>query len=108
MKNYYLMNKRYKDSKRIKNNEGITYISNNIYTDIPVSEDDIYLITTEGDRYDILASKFYSDSSLWWLIVVANENANRDSLIPTVGIQLRIPANKDKILNDIKSFNQNR
>jgi len=102
------MNKRYKDSRRLKNSEGITYISNKIYTDIPISDDDIYLITTEGDRYDILASKFYSDPSLWWLIVAANENANRDSLIPTVGIQLRIPANKDKILNDIKSFNQNR
>ena len=32
------------------------------YPEIPRSEDDIYVITTIGDRYDTLALEYYQDS----------------------------------------------
>jgi hypothetical protein len=34
------------------------YFVNNIYPDIPVTEEDDYVITVEGDRLDLLASDF--------------------------------------------------
>ena len=36
------------------------------YPDIPTSVEDIYVFTSEGDRYDILAQAYYKDSTLWW------------------------------------------
>ena len=63
------------------------------YPEIPRSEDDIYVITTIGDRYDTLALEYYQDSSLWWVIANANGNADKSSLTPPIGLQLRIPAN---------------
>jgi hypothetical protein len=54
---------------------------------------DIYVYTTRGDRYDLLAQSYYTDSSLWWIIARANTSTNLpDSLFPNVGDQIRIPS----------------
>ena len=58
---------------------------------IPTSED-IYVYTSQGDRYDILALRYYSDSGLWWVISRANPSQPSDSLYPNYGEQIRIPA----------------
>lgn len=63
------------------------------YPEIPRSENDIYVYTTVGDRYDTLALQYYKDTSLWWVIANANNNLNKGSLTPPVGSQIRIPAN---------------
>lgn len=63
------------------------------YPEIPRSENDIYVITTIGDRYDTLAFQYYQDSSLWWVIANANGNANKSTLTPPIGSQIRIPIN---------------
>jgi hypothetical protein len=65
---------------------------NVIYPQIPLGSQDIYVYTTQGDRYDSLALTFYKDSSLWWIINRANPNQDPASLFPSVGAQLRIPA----------------
>ena len=65
---------------------------NVIYPQIPRGSQDIYVYTTQGDRYDSLALTFYKDSSLWWIINRANPNQDSASLFPSVGAQLRIPA----------------
>ena len=65
---------------------------NVIYPQIPLGSQDIYVYTTQGDRYDSLALTFYKDSSLWWIINRANPNQDSASLFPSVGAQLRIPA----------------
>jgi len=88
--------------------KGRTYLTNKIYPDIPLSENDIYLITTIGDRLDVLAQDYYGDPSLWWLIASANAELNRDSLIPTPGLQIRIPADKEFLITYIENFNFNR
>lgn len=75
------------------------------YPDIPLSENDIYLYTIRGDRLDNLAYQFYKDSSLWWILSVANPDLPNDSLYPTIGFQLRIPKNITEILNNFDDLN---
>lgn len=62
------------------------------YPSIPLGESDLYVYTTKGDRFDILALNYYGDSSLWWIINRANSNQPSDSLYPRVGAQIRIPS----------------
>jgi len=66
-------------------------IQNPKYPQIPLDPSDIYLYTSQGDRYDTLATTVYGDSSLWWVISAANPNLDKDSLIPPLGSQVRVP-----------------
>jgi len=59
-----------------------------LYNKIPLRDDDLYVISTEGDRLDNLAFQFYGDSSLWWYI--GNANNLKTMNIPA-GTSLRIP-----------------
>ena len=68
------------------------------YPEIPLHELDTYVISTAGDRFDILAQEYYQDSSLWWIISTANENLTQNSLTIPEGLQIRIPYNPDAIL----------
>jgi hypothetical protein len=81
------------------------YRSSVRYPDIPLSEDDIFIYTIRGDRLDNLAYQFYNDSSLWWVLSVANPDLPNDSLYPTLGFQLRIPNNINQILADYEQLN---
>jgi hypothetical protein len=76
------------------------------YPEIPRSFEDIYVYTTIGDRYDTLALQFYQDSSLWWIIAIANGTLIQDSLTPPVGTQLRIPSNTTPYLTEYKKINE--
>jgi hypothetical protein len=62
------------------------------YPSISLGETDLYVYTTKGDRFDVLALNYYGDSSLWWIINRANSSQPSDSLYPRVGAQIRIPA----------------
>ena len=62
------------------------------YPEIPRDFDDLYVFTRVGDRYDTLAQSYYKDSSLWWIISTANYNTSQDSILPNVGVQIRIPS----------------
>jgi hypothetical protein len=62
------------------------------YPEIPIEFSDIYVYTTQGDRYDTLALSYYEDSSLWWVISRANATLVQNSLIPPYGAQIRIPS----------------
>jgi hypothetical protein len=84
------------------NSIGARYFLNNIYPDIPVTDNDNYIITTLGDRLDILAQNFYGDIDFWWILASANALSG-DSLYPPVGIQLRVPTN---IVGIVNSYNQ--
>ena len=76
------------------------------YPNIPLSFDDRYFITTEGDRLDILAEQFYSDSTLWWIISIANGSLVQNSLTPPTGTQLRIPSNPTPYLTEYNKINE--
>jgi hypothetical protein len=81
------------------------YLSSIIYPKIKPSNDDLYIISEASDRLDILASKYYNDKTLWWIIATAN-NLNDASLSITPGTQMRIPSNISKILNDLEKINK--
>ena len=102
------MANRYKNISLRVNENGRTYRANPIYPDIPETSDDIYLITTGGDRFDTLAQEYYSDYRLWWIIATANSDQKRDGLIVKPGVQLRIPANKDEVLEAFENLNSSR
>lgn len=97
--------KRYEGIKIEQSPEGKQYRTTTIYPETPISENDYYIITTAGDRYDTLADQFYSDYTLWWVIASAN-NSERASLIVEPGIQLRIPGNIDTIINNYNKINK--
>jgi len=85
------------------------------YPEVTLSSDDIYIYTTQGDRFDILANQYYNDSSLWWIISIANtatigttgpSDLSQNSLIIPAGIQIRIPAYPQSVIDDFNSINQ--
>jgi nucleoid-associated protein YgaU len=78
------------------------------YPNIPLSESDVYVITTVGDRLDSLAFSYYNDATLWWVIAMANNNATKGALFPEPGTQLRIPTDLNTVLNLFEQFNQAR
>ncbi len=99
------MNYRYENTKTERSStQGATYYVNTVYLDIPFSEEDQYVITTIGDRLDLLAQDIYGDVSFWWILAVANSLPG-DSLTPPIGSQLRIPANVQSIITNYKSVN---
>lgn len=101
------MSNRYSNIAIVQNSLGKRYYINNIYPDIPVSETDIYVITTIGDRLDLLANDYYRDSTLYWVIASAN-NLPGDSLVPPLGQQLRIPSDINDILIEYRRINNVR
>ena len=86
---------------------GSLYYINNIYPDVQVIEGDYYVITTLGDRLDIMSNDFYGDPSYWVFIASAN-NLPGDSLFPPIGAQIRIPANIKDVYTQYRQFNTNR
>ena len=84
------------------------YYKGKFYPNIPLSENDYYVVTTVGDRLDSLAYSYYSDSTLWWVIAAANNNATKGALYPEPGTQLRIPTELNYILSLYDQFNKAR
>jgi nucleoid-associated protein YgaU len=78
------------------------------YPNIPVSESDVYVITTVGDRLDSLANTYYRDPTLWWVIAMANNNSTKGLMYPEPGIQLRIPTDLNTVLSLFDNFNRAR
>lgn len=78
--------------------KGVQALGMTKYPEIPLSENDLYVFATVGDRYDIMASRVYNDSTLWWVIAAANPDLGMDSLIPPTGAQIRIPGNIQTVL----------
>jgi nucleoid-associated protein YgaU len=86
----------------------IRFRKTTVYPQISPSLNDIYVITTASDRYDVLAQKYYKDTSLWWIIAMANNDTVKDSLYPPVGVQLRIPTDISNILTRFNELNELR
>jgi len=84
------------------------YYKGKMYPNIPLSESDVYVITTVGDRLDSLAYSYYNDATLWWVIAMANNNATKGALYPIPGTQLRIPTDINAVLDQYEQFNQAR
>jgi hypothetical protein len=90
---------RYRNTKIINQPDtNIKYYRDTKYPLIPLSTNDIYVITTDGDRYDKLALQYYNDSTLWWVISIGNDNLPQNTLNVPIGLQIRIPRDVSNIM----------
>jgi len=85
--------------------KGKRFIGTTKYPIVSLSFDDVYVYTTQGDRFDILAQQYYNDSSLWWIISSANSNLKQDSYYIPEGTQIRIPQNISETLAKFEQLN---
>lgn len=97
---------RYTNIPELSTKTGKRYKETVKYPDIPLSFDDLYTYTDEGDRFDILAQTFYGDKDLWWVVAIANPQAYQGSLFPPLGVQIRIPGNVGDIVNQYEQLNE--
>jgi hypothetical protein len=96
---------RYQDNRILTTIKNKQYYATTLYQNIPLSNTDLYVNTTVGDRYDLLAQQFYGDSTLWWVIPMANNQLVKDSLFPPVGLTIRIPSNVGNIVSEFRLIN---
>ena len=100
--------RRFNDMKQLLSGDGQRYYINTILPDIPLSQDDIYIITQDGDRLDNLSFEFYGDVQYWWVILAANPNKLRkDSYHVALGKQIRIPSDPIGYVDTFTGFNNN-
>lgn len=100
---------RYQDLLIIKDSNGRRKYTTTFVPFFDKSDNDIYVITDDSDRLDLLANQFYGDVTAWPIIATAN-NIGLGTLNIESGKQLRIPdPNKfrDYIIQ-INNFNQNQ
>ena len=63
---------RYQNIGITRNSQGVSYYRTTQYPEVPLSVNDIYVISADGDRFDLLANQYYGDPTLWWIISIAN------------------------------------
>jgi hypothetical protein len=97
---------RYDDKTILKTPQDKPYYKSKVYPNIPLSEEDVYVITTIGDRLDSLAYSYYLDVEYWWVISAANNNVTKGSMFPIPGTQLRIPTDLNSVLSAFNQFNK--
>lgn len=100
MTNRYTYNKVRKESDTKRE-----YLESTIYPKVKANDNDIYIITQETDRLDLLANKYYGNSKMWWIIATAN-NINDATFYIEPGTQIRIPSDTTKIINDLTRINR--
>tara|TARA_R110000765_G_scaffold46387_3_gene95807 strand:+ start:1768 stop:2073 length:306 start_codon:yes stop_codon:yes gene_type:complete len=77
------------------------------YPEIEPSVNDLYVITTAGDRLDLLADQFYGNVDYWWIIATTNPDiVRRDSFNLKPGLEIRIPADFQGILEEFEQINK--
>jgi phage tail protein X len=99
---------RYQDIKILKDSDvlkGVRFYSTVKYPEIPLSANDIYVLTNEGDRLDLLAQQYYGDVNLYWIISIANNNLQQNSFSLPPGSQIRIPQDLSSIVSAYRNLN---
>ena len=77
------------------------------YPEIPLSINDLYVTTNDGDRLDLLANQFYQDVDMWWIIATANPGiVKRDTFNLKPGLQIRIPTSTQGIIQEFEELNK--
>ena len=95
---------RYKNTQTKRDKDGKRYYRPTIVPNIPIKDSDIFVFPVYGDRFDIIAQRYYNDSNLWWIIAKANELSN-GKLAPDPLKKLRIPIEIDDILESVAQSN---
>lgn len=92
----------------IDDDKNVKYYNTLLDCDIPTSTSDIYVITTIGDRLDLLSYEYYKTPYYWWIIANANPHIIPDSMNLEPGIQLRIPSDIQDIIDSFEDTNSLR
>ena len=101
---------RYSIANTLRTDKGKRYNSTTLPPTVTKSDTDIYIITTIGDRLDLIAYDYYGDATKWWVIAAANPNAftYNGSLAIEPGIQLRVPLTYTVPESEYSTQNSNR
>jgi len=99
------MSSRYLTIQTQKTDDGKNIYRQTYYPEFGINEDDIYIITSTTDRYDMIAKDFWGDETNWWLIPMLN-NLECDSFYPPIGVQLRIPIDVVQLINTFNKENE--
>tara|TARA_B100001564_G_C20511497_1_gene610831 strand:- start:167 stop:454 length:288 start_codon:yes stop_codon:yes gene_type:complete len=94
--------KRYKHNKVKRDSTGSRYRETTIYPgNIERNEDDLYIYIQAGIRLDNLAFKYYKDTTLWWVIALAN-NLGKGTFFVPPGTRLRIPSKTSEYIQNLR------
>ncbi len=91
---------RYKNTQTKRDKDGKRYYRPTIVPNIPIKDSDIFVYPVYGDRFDIMAQRYYNDSNLWWIIAKANE-MGKGKLGIDYTKKIRIPTEIDDILDSL-------
>ena len=83
---------KYTSTKVVKNSfentrKGKQAMDTTLYREVPDSDEDIFILTTEGDRLDNLSHQFYGTPDLWWFIARTN-NINTMNIEPNTSLRI--------------------
>ena len=95
--------KRYSTTRQKLDKSGLRVYTTTYYPEIPISDYDTFIRPLDGDRIDLLANRYYNDSTLWWIIAKANGIKGKVA-VSTEEI-LRIPGNIQQILQKFRTLN---
>jgi hypothetical protein len=98
---------RYRKSLIIRDEQRKRRLDTTIIPFIPLDASDVFIVTTSPERLDLLADRFYGDSSKWWIIASANNLGKGTFHIPG-NTRIRIPNNIQLIQDQIELFNGTR
>lgn len=96
---------RYRNIKLSRTESGKSYYANPIYPTPSISSEDLWVVTSEGDRWDLLAKSFYGDASLWWILASLSPQY-ADSMVLPPGVQLRIPHSPQQVREEYEQQNR--
>ena len=97
---------RYAPSEISNDNNGRRKIQSTILPVIPLSSDDIFILTTSRERLDKLAYTAYGDESYWWVLASCN-GLGKGTIIVPPNTRLRIPS-KQGIEDYTRTINADR
>ncbi len=101
------MARRYEDIQTQKTLSGKLGYLPTLYPSVTLSNEDYYIIARDQDRMDLVAQDYFGDSTLWWVIAIANDLPG-DTMYPPLGFQLRIPSNASRAISEFEQLNSNR
>lgn len=80
----------------IKNEDGKKIFVSNVLANVAPDENDIYIISRDGDRLDTLARRYYNDDSKWKILALVNKLGKGSLSIPA-GTRIRIPLDPESV-----------
>jgi hypothetical protein len=77
------------------------------YPDFPKKQTDLYIISSEQDRLDLLSNTFYKDPRYWWILAKVN-NLGKGTLDVPMGVQIRIPMPLPNLDLEFRAIEENK